>query len=292
VTHDQAIEIIIEAKTAGVLTQAMPEHEEERIKLAQDIANKAKMALDSGRDTPVIRTILRLAEMSGNGNQERPAELRGNEVAAGRKDRPPEVDSLGAGQTGPAPEKLPERPQQGPQEAPGAPSAPTEYEAPDRVQKRVLARMAQLGLPAPKQMPADQVPEFPKDLTAITDNELRRLHGAFDAMAAWAAYNFALEENDLQSADLLANFKRGEIIEIIDKVDPLTGKAKLLAQIEAEADHHPEVVRWRVIATRHRAVVRLLKAQRDMYQGHVERCSREWTFRNDAWLKMSGGSKR
>ena len=89
---------------------------------------------------------------------------------------------------------------------------PTEYENPARVRQRVLERMAQLGLPAPTRVPDDQVPQMPRDLTALADQDLRRLHGAFDAMYAWTAYNHALEENALASAELLAAYKRSEVI--------------------------------------------------------------------------------
>jgi DNA modification methylase len=275
--HDQAVEIIVTAKEAGVLVEAMPEVPEDRVALAESVVRQARNALTHGRDTPIVRTILRLAEM-GNG-------------ADGATFAP---DGDGPPPQGEVPQVQPlsdgvKTPEEAPQEAPEAPPMGTPYEAPPEARASVEARIAQLGLPAPPRVPDDAIPNMPMDLTAISDNELRRLHGAFDGMLAWAAYNLALEENDLQAAELLLSHKRGEVIEVIDKIDLTTGKAKLVTVVEAEADRDKDVVRWKAKAAHHKATVRLLKTQRDLYQGHIDRCSREWTMRQDSWAKQYGG---
>lgn len=135
------------------------------------------------------------------------------------------------------------------------------------------------NLPVPNDFQGE-LPEFPRDISVLTDRELRRLHAEFAAMLARANWLTAAGEADEQSSKQIADLKYAQAIRrASENVDLNTGKPKTVPMLEAEAASDEEVKEWRATQREHFIQVKLLKALRDNYQMMCERISREFTMR-------------
>ncbi len=136
-----------------------------------------------------------------------------------------------------------------------------------------------LNLPTPKDY-GDEPPDFPRDISVLSDRKLRTLHAEFTAMLTRANWLLAIEETDEITARQLADLHYAKAISKAAGVpDTVTGKAKTEKRLEAEAAGDDEVRKWRGKQNEHFVQVKLLKALRDNYQMICERISREWTMR-------------
>lgn len=135
------------------------------------------------------------------------------------------------------------------------------------------------NLPIPSDY-GDTPPEFPRDISVLSDRQLRTLHAEFAAMLARANWLLAIEETDELTARQMADLKFALAIRTAsDELDQVTSKPKTVSRLEAEAAGDEEVREWRAKQNGHYVQVKLLKALRDNYQMICERISREWTMR-------------
>lgn len=142
-----------------------------------------------------------------------------------------------------------------------------------------LKRILQENMSIPQEVNG-QPPEFPRDISVVSDKELRKLHAEFAAMLARANWLVAIEETDEISARQVADLKHAQAIRrAADTPDKVTSKAKTVPMLEAEAVADDEVKEWRANQTKHYIQIKLLKALRDNYQMICERISREWSMR-------------
>lgn len=142
-----------------------------------------------------------------------------------------------------------------------------------------IAKIKKERLPIPASIEGDEV-VLPRDLSALSDAALRRLHSEFHACLARTNWLVAVEEADELAARQIADYHHAKALKrASESADTVTGKEKKVSTLEAEAAGDPVVREWRQKQTAHHIECKLLKALRDTYQQSCERISRDYTMR-------------
>lgn len=142
-----------------------------------------------------------------------------------------------------------------------------------------IAKIKKERLPIPESIEGEPI-ILPRDISILPDPALRRLHSEFHACLARSNWLVAVEEADEMSARQIADYWHGKALKrASETADPVTGKEKKVASLEAEASGDETVREWRQRQIQHHIVVKLNKALRDTYQQSCERISREYSMR-------------
>lgn len=255
--EDQAIAIITEAKNDGAFDGPLPVSSEDRIKEATNLYKQAKAAAKSDVDFPIVTAIISIAE-----GAVAPAVIGDKvEVEIQEPEYKPELVI----------EKVPEV--AAPKPAAKKPAKPAKKAVePDVPELGIDKFLQREGLPIPSEIDWD-VKEIPADLTALSEVEVRRMHGQYHAYFSRTLWLLAQEENDLNAAEHLYDMAFAKAIRAIGG-DKITA-----AKTEASAD--PEVVVWKEKMMQHAAAVKKLKALCNIYEASCNRLSREWTMRSE-----------
>lgn len=253
-TEDQAVAIITEAKNDGAFDGPLPVSAEDRIKEGVNLYKQAKAAAKRDVDFPIVTAIIAIAE----GGTEPVVVEDKVEVEIQEPEYKPEL-VIEEPAKEPAPKKTTK----------SAKKPVEEKEVPALGIDKFLQRE---GLPIPSEIDWD-VKEIPADLTALSEVEVRRLHGQYHAYFSRALWLLAQEENDLNAAEHLHDMAFAKAIRAIGG-DKITA-----AKTEASAD--PEVVVWKEKMMQHASAVKKLKALCNIYEASCNRLSREWTMRSE-----------
>lgn len=140
------------------------------------------------------------------------------------------------------------------------------------------------NLPAPRHIESDPDP-MPRDLSKVTDRDIRKLSGEYNAYLARTNYLLGIEQSDLMNAEHLLEAERARVLREMDTMDADGKKQKLAKVIEAEILADSEVVRLTGYVNQHAQRVVVLKSLKEIYSGNVDRLSREWTMRQNEWEK-------
>lgn len=239
----RAIAILKEAKAHDVLDKPIPEDDDLKIKVADYIVGQARKAREAGEEGEHVIAILFTADV----------DFTTGEIKEKGDDR--EENEI-----------LEET------------EAPTEDEA---FYRAAIKETVKDHLPIPKE--PDDEPELPFDLTAISDKNLRFLHGAFNACFARAAWLYAINEAGEAAAKQIADHKEDEyIVGLGDERKDFGGKAKSAALLKAEAAANDDaIVEWRDRQKKHAIQGNRYRRLRDIYESNVDRLSREGTLRED-----------
>jgi hypothetical protein len=245
---DIAIAILNEAKAGGYLEQPIPELPSQAIELAMYYYDEAKRAFESGIRDNTVQTIIWIGDTRkevGSDPQET-VDIDNN---------PPAVIS--------APAKEQE-----------------EFEVDHQVEPiiRVIPMEREENLPIPAHIEGDAT-EMPRDFTSVSDKQIRKLSGEYNAFLARTTYLLGCELSDLMNAEHLLEAARAKALREIDT------EKKLAKVIDAEILADEEVAEWTKRVKEHEQRVTVLKALKEIYSGNVERLSREWTMRQNEWEK-------
>jgi hypothetical protein len=143
-----------------------------------------------------------------------------------------------------------------------------------------IAKIKRERLPIPDSIEGDAV-VLPRDISALPDSALRKLHSEFHACLSRTNWLVAVEEADELAARQIAEYYHAKAVKRAgEDADPVTGKAKTVSALEAEAAGDDTVREWRQRQNGHHIEAKLLKALRDTYQQSCERISREYTMRS------------
>lgn len=159
------------------------------------------------------------------------------------------------------------------------------------VVQKVIKKIDTENLFVPDPLPEDVI-ELPFDLTDCSNTEIRKLHGAFNAYSARAAYVLMIEEQCERSCGYIAEQKMAEYIDSIEKIDEETKKPKSVTALEAEAKQDETVSLWLNRKHEHGSVAIAMRKERDMYDKTVTVLSREWTMRSEEFQHSGGLSNR
>ena len=270
--------ILNEAKSGGFLDGTLPEGDSELVKEAQYFLEEARKAKDAGMEHPTVTAIIAL----GEGQEVPQEEPQATEDQSGSDPAP---DPPAAQE-----ESTPER-REIPAEAWVAPEVSVEAsEAPNTASESdtqeitpdVLASRERL--PVPSEIEGEPLP-MPRDLSTVNDRMIRRLSGeynAFLARAKWVLTNASVALNNTRHLRDAAF--RQAFIEL-DRIDPETEKAKTAGVLETEANADERVVVLDQRVADLEAKVTTFKALAEIYSKNVEVLSREWTMRQDEFLK-------
>lgn len=140
------------------------------------------------------------------------------------------------------------------------------------------------NLPIPKDF-EDEPEDMPRDLTVLTDREVRRLSGIYNGYSTRVKYLLGLELSDLAQATHLRDNAYRVALRAVSRIDSATDKAKLKEVMDAEAREAEEFVKFDLAVLAHQKNVTTYKALVDIYSGNVDRLSREWTMRQDEYEK-------
>ena len=158
----------------------------------------------------------------------------------------------------------------------------TRYGSVTAEEERILAQaeVEKARLPIPNDE-LEAPPEFPEDVSSIPEGELFALHSRFNAclaLANWKLGLFTVDERafkHIAEKRKLAHLRGGEI----ERIDSNTGRPKAQDRYEAEAEQQNDVQEMR--DKQHLASQRALMMRKlvEIYAGHVDVLSRQWTFR-------------
>lgn len=260
---------ILNACIEGEFLEEMPEDEEQIIQDGQYFADEAKKAWDSSMRNDTVATILHLTGELSDEEYEKA-------VASGSAETPTE-EPAGA-------EKEPKYSSGTPPRSSGGYSesdlreteaAPADSSAEGMVRKE--------NLPIPKGMGAEEPPDMPRDLVELGDREVRRYHGIYNAFAARARWLLGVATSDLANATYLRDEALRSARRQVDRLDPATEKARTIETINDEAKEDPDYQMWSERVNKHSHDVGIWKTLVEIYQGNVDRLSREWTMRTDEY---------
>lgn len=292
ITVEFALAILKEAQSGGFLDGDIPDGGQDAIDLANYYIEEANKAYDAGMREDTVVAIKNMAEGIKTQSESDSAKV---EIIVGAHPatsapHPPkahfdDVEIM-------SPEVMEEARKMAesyPRRSSGGLSESDEREAdadvftPKEVSPIELM-VRQENLPVPKDWEADPR-EMPRDLTPLSDVEIRSLHGEYNAYAARARYLLTLEKADLRNVSHLRDEALRQAMLDTDKIDAETKKSKTNALIEAEAmgDKNYKLFadQVRELQTRVEAFQTLV----DIYAGNVSALSREWTMRQDEWNK-------
>jgi len=166
-------------------------------------------------------------------------------------------------------------------QAPSEPSvAPVEGKT--KGTQGLIAGLREAGIPAIAPPTGEGTP-FPQDLAKMGDTMLRSLASEYTHFLSYTQWRLGVEEADAIVSERMVEKARRSAILSIDRVDPETKKTKLAAHLDAEVGSSPEVLTWEDRLAIHEAGIKLLRAERDIYQGYLDRISREMTARHNEY---------
>ena len=247
---ESALSILNEAKDGGYEDQPIPEDERKIIERAEYFYHEAQKAFDEGMRDNTVQGILWIG---------------------------------GTALDEPVPDKVKES---YPRRSSGGLSEGDERET-DNFQVGTSGGSdiaAKENLPVPAHIEGDADP-MPRDLTKLTDKNVRKLSGEYNAYLARTIYLLAVESSDLANSEHLLDAARAKAFRTIDTIDPVTEKPKLAKVIEAEILGIREVAELTSAVAKHQQMVIMWKALKEIYGGNVDRLSREWTMRQNEWEK-------
>jgi len=138
-----------------------------------------------------------------------------------------------------------------------------------------------MGLPIPGDWDGDY-PEMPVDVSAIPDDQVKRLYSEFGYILSRATWLVGHEKGLLANAE---HMRELHYLAAFRAQKEGTVEAK-----KAAAALDEEVTKWDANSIEHKQNVQHLQAMRDVFDGNVERLSREWTMRTDTRRPSLGDS--
>lgn len=318
----EAAEIINEAKAAGGYDGSLPEDDDAKVELAKDIVGDVHDVWVNdnmrGDDLKRILSLARIEELESGiwGQDERPepsGSSHRDEVDASSDHEPEEEvaerESAGepAGESDLDAKKLLGGPSIAKMEKDIAERQANEEPAEnlrevfdrqttigDKVRSAIedrefaLAATRKHGLPEPADIPEDDVPTMPFDLTELGDDELMSLHSRFNACLASAQWSLGLHTIDEQAHKNIAEHLVTINQRAVDYYDG--GKKKPDKVIEGElreAASDDDILTHREESRRHRAAATALEKLARIYDKNVDVISRQWAYR-ESQLESSG----
>jgi hypothetical protein len=298
ISVERARTILNEARNGGFSDSALPETDEEIIEEAQYWISEAQKAYEAGMRQDTVVAICQLA--SGEGAQEQEVEAPSEPAPSvdsasapspaitdderSAKERKHDDEALAEIEAKTAEEEVRET---YPRRSSGGLSESDEREtenvvATERRQLDILA--GHEGLPVPKDWEADPR-DMPRDLTPLSDIEIRSLHGEYNAYLARARWLLVVEKADLRNASILRDEALRQATLQVDRIDAETKKAKTISLMEAEAMEDKTYKTYAGHASAHQVRVDAFTTLVEIYSGNVSTLSREWTMRQDEWNK-------
>jgi hypothetical protein len=135
-------------------------------------------------------------------------------------------------------------------------------------------------MPVPEEISGED-PQMPYDITKISDDKLRDLHGKFAAWQARATWLAGQANNDIGALKQIITLKKNQAMKVVGVHDD-KGKEKKLAVLEVEVlDQDPTIRDDMGKLQQATEVYNDYKTLKEIYTANCDRLSREWSMRND-----------
>jgi len=137
-------------------------------------------------------------------------------------------------------------------------------------------------LPVPPEVQGDVLP-VPRDLTTLTDRDLRRLMGEYNALFARVIWLAAVEGSDLANSEHMME----HCLRVSRRKVRADGNKRTQEELNDDAREDEEFQTWEGRHLEHDNQFRELRARKDIYGGHLERLSREASIRDQEFQRTS-----
>ena len=267
-----AVEILLEAEKGHFLDEPIPEDEAEQVRLGEWWLEQAQRAVETMPDN---ETVLAIIELGKNGEGAKDP-LPDDERAEAEEDAAVQA-AISAGEEMDRDQET--QAEQEPAEPVGSPSPESTRESP------VTGSDRNHGHPVPPVVEGE-VMAMPRDLTSLDDRQVRRLMGEYNALFARVTWETAIEGADLTNAEHMMEHSLRVARRKVARVD--VGGRKLNAEdVNDEARMDPEFQQWEQRYLEHDRRFRELRALKDIYEGHLERLSREASIRDQEFKRST-----
>lgn len=246
-----ALAILNEAKLAEVYQSPVPEDEATLLSEAQLVLDQANLAAQQGMKATIVETVIKISESDEFDQQIPPVQVNSNGTT-----EPVSMEEEDA--------------RHNHHSFVGALTA----------KEQAVARIKKENLPIPPELEG-QPPILPRDMSTLSDGQIRKLHAEYTAALARANWICSLEQADEYAAKMIAEKLEVRALAHVDKIKYVDDKPKpkSIPEIEAEAKEHPDVVAaWDAYTELHMSL-RIMKELKDSMQVTCERISREWSMR-------------
>lgn len=270
-----AVLILEVAKSGGFLDEDIPSDEKEQLELGKWWLEQAVKAAEGGMaDNDAVRQIIELGK-NGDGAVEEAAPMPDDQLAEAEEQAV--AEAISAGEEMDRDQDLPEEPDV--EEPVGSPQQESSGEPPVTVPDR------NHGHPVPPAVQGEVMP-MPRDLTSLDDRQVRRLMGEYNALFARVTWETAIEGADLTNSEHMMEHSLRVARRKVARVD--VGGRKLNAEdVNDEARMDPEFQQWEHRYLEHDRRFRELRALKDIYEGHLERLSREASIRDQEFKRST-----
>lgn len=137
-------------------------------------------------------------------------------------------------------------------------------------------------LPVPGDLNED-APQVPRDLTELSDREIRRFSGIYQAYLSRVTWLVATKASDAANAKHLREAELRRAVAEVRKGH--VGQKVTERQIEQEAESRADVEKWTERALELDDELRKLKALKEIYKETIDRLSREASMRQDEFVR-------
>ena len=138
------------------------------------------------------------------------------------------------------------------------------------------------NLPVPPEVQGEIMP-MPRDLTTLSDRELRRMMGEYNALFARAVWLTAVEGSDLANSEHMVEHS----LRVARRRVRADGVKRTQEELNDEAHADEDVQLWEQRHVEHDKLFREYRSLKDIYSGHLERLSREASIRDQEYQRSS-----
>ena len=268
-----ATAILKEAQSGGFMTEDIPESVEERATLAQEWAEEALRSQKEGMKHPTVLAIVNMldSEQLEQGNTA-VADVRGEEPDPGSTAVPEREGIQGTY----------------PRRSSGGLSESDEREAETFVHP-ILGEMDETDmlafknkLPIPQEFD-DEPSVMPRDLTEVGDKQIRRLSSEYQAYLNRARWLQAIALSDLANSEHLFNHEYRRAYKEFRSKMMANGERPTKDAVDSFAQEDKQVLVMSDNVRKHENEVTAYTALVKIYEGNVDRLSREATLRQYEW---------
>lgn len=146
--------------------------------------------------------------------------------------------------------------------------------------KKAIQEEIEDSLPVPPEIDVE-IPNIPQDFNDLSDKQIIRLIGIYNACQARANWLYAIEEAGQAAAKSIADYYEDKYIISADRKD-VGGKSKTAQLLKAEAkENYPDILKWRKREKEHSRKANKYSRLRDNWDNTCDRLSRIWTIKNE-----------
>lgn len=160
-----------------------------------------------------------------------------------------------------------------------SPERRTERELESQQQNRAMEIISREGMPIPKDFDG-QVPEFPNDISKVSDDELFSYHAIYHACESRANWVLLQYEEEVSDLAKLRSFREAKVAGDVPLISPEDNKRITNEHRDTIVANDHEVIELAKREHETSKIVKRWKVLRDNYRSDTSVCSRQWSMRS------------